>query len=1151
MANDRVRDIASKYGGNFAGSGVSPLPSLNTVNRGIYFDPQSKQNFQVGEDGKFKLIVPPQQRQNLLQKAGAVIDQTFGFHPDRPSLLESAVTGAGKFVYHSAIDIGRAALGVGQAFVDARIQPMQLAAARDFQEQLDKRQEELQRAYGAGKLSLSDYQAATDKLTEARMKINNEMVKPTFTGPTPQERVMDIAETVVNVLSLGKYKPIEAVVKGTAKGVTRQGLDKSLFTIGKNLEDAMKVIPAFRELVTRNAALFAGQSAKQLAGETTAQFLTRNSKQIAIGLLIKRPIVYQSNIGLAHDLYNDMLTGDYNQAVKDAAWIGAQAIGGGPLGWFFRNTKSFAGKLRQLANGKGSFIDELSKRIGTGSPAQIARYLQTLKEKAPKEYEKAEKAFRIAQEVNLRATNDNVQQAVTAVLTHYDQHGIDLANLHPHQLVEDLHKWAAADKIAQKMGPNYVAVRWDKVAKDALVAKVLEAGDDLNAMAKAVADMAAQPGVGWGNNRILMTRITSIIRKAESAEAAAKAIRAIKTTPTMSKNIPKSMAKRLSKMGYTLAEPHSGRKTPSVKYEDTRKLVSAVSNGADDLFDETVAPQPQLAALAGLLRKIGLSPESNTNVAYDKLSAALVSNINDLNAAEQLGLKGDDAPKGAKLILSRLSEYIDKQRPNPYLNVLTGGRNTQSALQDIRQMNANEIMEALPGLSKDAARSLQKAILKSYTDVPLEFRGLGMKAFDYAYRAPGAKAYFRVQSALRYTYNPFFRAQEVIETKVLSHMKANNLVWMKPRAELDRVSQMLDDSKIFTSGYTGESTQDLTIGRIHANLVKTQKRDLAGLAMDIAEKRGITIEKMLQDHPDELADALRVIVQYPSKGILNSSLARTINVAFFPMRYNAKVAMLAAEQVAKLPPTVQVAFIHSMFKMQSWFKSEEGIQWQSENADAIQVFKYFTPIGTIQSVLTLLTPGRPDSIGELGQLGGLPFGVISQMLDAQGIISLNTPFVDQTTGEVAPKYIPETAKAKAAVAMQSLINSMFTYPGRVVGLPGKGEKIREGVDMFLKTGGDEYLPQVRTQDLTPLQRKWIDVLSNPNVSQDQIDQLYVTPAPGEFQWYTLPPMHLPQPVKVLSKTEVAQMKAAQSGGGSGGKKKALPVPEQGEQLQLP
>ncbi len=1161
MQDPRLQELGQKFGGNFAGNGLATAPEIGNPNLPqIFFDQKTNQHYTLN-NGTPTPVAPTDanKSQNIFQKVGAVASQTFGFSQDHPSILQGAISGVAKYALHAGEDIVRQGYRAIRTPYDLQQATDRTHAAEIVAKQLRDHMDSLTRAYGAGKVSKTDYQRQVDAINKGFDEVNK-VIKSSFQyGDAAKQDAIGVAQTAVNVLTVGKYKALETGVMTAGKGFVllakqpKQALVKLLFNAGKQVETALQTIPAFRELVMRNTSFFLDQSVQKLTGESTSQFLTRKSKDIAIGLLIKRPIVYQTNIGLAQDTYNHILDGNYNQSVKDAAWIGAQAIGGGPVGWFFRNTKKYAGKLRTLANGTSSFIDEISKKIGDGSPTQIAAYLEDLKANSPKEFAKAEKTLRIAQEVNLQATGENVPHAAEAVTSHYEQHAIDLATLTPAQLVDDLNRWSQADSIAQKLSPKgseaqYVAVRWDTPTKQAVATAVEQAGDDFKAMVDAVTELSSQPGVGWGNNPILMAKITDAIRTAESAADAAKAIRGIKTASTLAHDIPPAMAKRLAKLGYSVAEPFGGRKTPKVNFKDTRRLVSAISSGSD-IFDEATAPQPQLAALAGMLRKFGISPEANTTVAYDKLAQALVTNLDQLDATTVLGVVGDDQARGAKYILSRLQEYINKQAPNPYLNVGTLGRGNQSALQDIRQMNIKEIQEALPGTSKDAAKKLQQAISKAYTDVPLEFRGLGVKAFDYAYRVPGAKAYFRIQSALRYTYNPFFRAQELIETKTLSHLKANNLVWMKPKAELDRVATILDDSKIFTTGYTGEATQDLTIGRIHANLLKTQKRDLAGLALDIAEKKGITIEQMVQDHPDELADALRVIVQYPTKGILNSSLARTLNIAFFPMRYNLKVAGIVAKEVAKLPPTVQTAFIHSMFKAGGWLKSPEGIQWQSDHADAIQLFSYFLPTQNVASVLHLLT-SKPNSIGELGLLGGLPFGFISQILDAEGIIHLNTPYVDPKTGSVLPDYIPQTTKARAAVAVQGLVNSMFTYPGRIIGLPGKSQFIRKQVDTFINTGGSDYLKQVRTEDLTPLQLRWIQTISNPDISQNNIDQLYTSPAQGQFNWYTLPPSNLPKPVKVLTRAEVTQIKNARTGGPAT-KKKALPIPAQGQPLQVP
>src|SRR5690606_18079913 len=142
-------------------------------------------------------------------------------------------------------------------------------------------------------------------------------------------------------------------------------------------------------------------------------------------------------------------------------------------------------------------------------------------------------------------------------------------------------------------------------------------------------------------------------------------------------------------------------------------------------------------------------------------------------------------------------------------------------------------------------------------------------------------AYARIQSALRYTYNPFFRVQEVVETNILAagsganrfkNLVAHNGVWNKAQGELDGIVKQLEDARIFSSSLYGEAAQDQVLGRISANLTQGQKRDLAGLALDIANRQDTTVEALLRDAPDQIEDALRVIVQYPKDGILASPL---------------------------------------------------------------------------------------------------------------------------------------------------------------------------------------------------------------------------------------------------------------------------------------
>jgi hypothetical protein len=339
-------------------------------------------------------------------------------------------------------------------------------------------------------------------------------------------------------------------------------------------------------------------------------------------------------------------------------------------------------------------------------------------------------------------------------------------------------------------------------------------------------------------------------------------------------------------------------------------------------------------------------------------------------------------------------------------------------------------------------------------------------------------------------------------------MTSGNLIWGKGIKALDDVAKKLDDVRMFNTGFSGAGARDdIVLGRITANISKAQKRDLAGMAMKMADKRGISIDKMITDHFDELEDALKVIVQYPSKGIISSPLARTLNLAFFPMRYNLKVANIAAQVLAKQPPVVQYAVINGFIDASSWLKSDEGILWQSENSEALGILRWITPYGSVESVMNMLN-GSVDSISDLGVLGGLPAGIFFQTLESQGAfqnipgpLKYQTPYVNPKTGEVYPEKIPESVKAKAAVAMGDFINSIFTYPGRTLGLPGKGELIRGSVGNILKTSKDESEFVDVEAKLTPLQKRQSDILKNKaleDLTHDETLELFRT----DGQWST-------------------------------------------------
>ena len=1055
------------------------------------------------------------------------------------NLTGQAAGAVGRFAVNTAVDVARTGYRAGKTLVELQTQPMQAEMYRQMGQDLGNKQDSVMKAYKEGKMSKDDYVKALRDIGEGFKDVtkqNDQLIQ----GPTPGQRAMDVVETATNVLSLGSLSLTNVAGKQVIKNRSRAAIQEIIEKEATNLEKKLIANKGIRELVTRNIQATAKREAQILAGESGWQFTQRNAKKIAVDLMIKRPVFYEQNIGQAQSLYNNILEGDYKGALTDAAWLSTQMINGGPIGAIAFLGGKAGSTTRKLARGNESFIDNLSVRFGSKNKSQIAEYIA----KNPE----AEKTWRIIQESNLRASGDRVGQATDNFMSTYSYMSDDqLAKLTPEQITKDIQNWYDADQIIQrnasKLGlkPGEAArltpVRWDAATRTSVADGVRLAGDDKAAQIAAIEAFTDNPSAGFTANKNLMDNITKIIETSDTAEVAAKRIQAIDAAVSTPARVPKRVRDQLAKLGYTVAEPQGGRTVESLDIDDTRKLISGAIKD-ENLFDPSAAPAPLFKQIAGTMERFGVSPEESNRLAYRKVSETVAANLRNTVAGAELGFKtGDDIARGGEVVLSKLQMYVENLKGVPGLRKLSAGK---SAVVDIRQLTLDEISDALKykeggklkSISKAQAKEVREAIIKGYGEVPMEMRGLGEKAVDVLYQYnPLHKYYSRIQSSLRYTYNPFFRLQELSETKILSKVKANNLVWRKSRAELDDAAKILDEARIFSGALPGEGMNDMVIGRITANMTQGQKRDLAGLALDIAESQGKDLAQLAAENPEILDDALRVIVQYPRKGVLASPLARTLNLVFFPMRYNAKVTMVAAEALGKQPASVQKAVLHSLFTTREWLKSDEGIEWQSKNADVISLLSWITPVNSIKSTLQLLS-GNVQSWGDLGQLGGLPLGVISQILDGQGIISLNRPYVDPKTGKVFPDYVPESAKARAATALVDMLNSTFTYPGRILGLPGKNQMLRGFVENFIATEGSDFEKRIQTDRLTPLQKNWVRVLGG-DTSEEAVDALYNSPDEGQFNGYTLPPYNLP----IKPKPPELPKKVRKGRGGKGKKAK--------------
>lgn len=461
------------------------------------------------------------------------------------------------------------------------------------------------------------------------------------------------------------------------------------------------------------------------------------------------------------------------------------------------------------------------------------------------------------------------------------------------------------------------------------------------------------------------------------------------------------------------------------------------------------------------------------------------------------------------VLIKKLSDFAHSPTRG---GLKVGEQNIRPPIIDLRQLTTKDIMTALKATSGEA-REVKSAILHSMLQVPLDVRGLGDKVMDLNYFLPGTARYARIQGAFRYAWNPVFAAKLEYKTEILSQLAAGGkfptvlgtntilkMVMPQRYAALDDITETLRSSGIFdTPGHlgvmTGEAVNDAGAGarNLTHKLLPGQERSIAGLVGAQADHVGMSTEDYIKNFPHEVADTVQAIAQYDRhNGFLNSPMVRTLNMAFFPFRFELKVATAVLKAAAKTDPMTQFGIINGMFRAKQFFDSPEGMAWYAHNSDVIGLMQYFTPLNTLDTVANILNTHGTDP-GAYGELGGLPFGWIPQATDAAGLthFGVSQPFIDSKTGDVIPTYVPQTDRARLQLAIEDLIGSLYTYPGATAGLPSKGS-INRAITFGITGGEDKGSFSPVTPPLGPRDQAYQKAIqdSNPQANtQHQIDQL--------------------------------------------------------------
>ena len=461
---------------------------------------------------------------------------------------------------------------------------------------------------------------------------------------------------------------------------------------------------------------------------------------------------------------------------------------------------------------------------------------------------------------------------------------------------------------------------------------------------------------------------------------------------------------------------------PILKPEGSAGFVKA--SRAEDLIPNYKAP---LEKVGNVINKLGLSPKAvNPMTVKDQLETNLGKQLEGTKFA---GLEQNVMDIMSKMV-GQTKTAIDPRQLS--LSKFKNAIMNESTLKSI----INEPKRA------DAAQ-LKRAFLNAYSKLPANLVGAGNKSVNvFSKYIPAEQYYLRTKGALSYQFNPFFQARVITKSSLISLAEGSN--------PLTKINSGTMDA-LRANNYLNKANTDANLNDLYGNIPNVggdrqvngaMQKILGTLAESIAKAHNTTVPAILENKSTalykQLDHALTVTTGYPKGSYFDSPLAKTLNVLVFPSRFDTKVLTVAGKYFAKQSPAVQIGLVKSIASGEQWLKSPDGEKWKKDNAAALNVVNYMVPTESVSQVLNFVKTGK---LADLGQVGGMPFGVITQMLRSSGV---NLPSaleqsaqINDATGLPYNYKVGNTNKAKLQLALQDLIGSMFSYPGAKLGLLSK------------------------------------------------------------------------------------------------------------------
>lgn len=146
-----------------------------------------------------------------------------------------------------------------------------------------------------------------------------------------------------------------------------------------------------------------------------------------------------------------------------------------------------------------------------------------------------------------------------------------------------------------------------------------------------------------------------------------------------------------------------------------------------------------------------------------------------------------------------------------------------------------------------------------------------------------------------------------------------------------------------------------------------------------------------------IKEAAETLLTYKT-GFQTSPLIRTLNLIWFPMRFQVKATEMSARWLGSLSPISRMMIISEWSNFANWVGTEEGKSWIETHQNVLyNILAYTTAYEQIGDSLDAVSRGQLFG-GNTGLIGGVPFGFVFNIAQELALIGQDPQTLDPKTG---------------------------------------------------------------------------------------------------------------------------------------------------------